>query len=83
MIRVIKLALGLCLVLYGSVALAGYGLFGSHTDGDVLKNLTTKAVARIVGHDGAVVVVYLIVISTAFNLMVRHGGAHEGGERRR
>lgn len=80
MVRVIKLALGLCFVLYGSVALAGYGLFGSRTDGDVLKNLTTEAVGEIVGPALGVVLVYAIVGSTAFNLMVR---GHEARGARR
>lgn len=49
---------------------AGYALFGSETDGDVLKNLTAVAVQRYVPPAAAAAIVYGIAAAFTFNLLV-------------
>lgn len=53
-----------------SLALAGYALFGSETDSDVLKNLTAAAVQRYVPPAVAATIVYGIAAAFTFNLLV-------------
>lgn len=49
---------------------AGYALFGSETDSDVLKNLTAAAVQRYVPPAVAATIVYGIAAAFTFNLLV-------------
>ncbi len=48
----------------------GYALFGSATDGDVLKNLTARFVASLVPVPAAHALVYGIATAFSFNLLV-------------
>ncbi|KAL4421082.1 hypothetical protein ABPG77_001377 [Micractinium sp. CCAP 211/92] len=70
MLRVIRLALAVCAAIYGTVAVSGYALFGSATDGDVLKNLTARFVASLVPVPAAHALVYGIATAFSFNLLV-------------
>lgn len=70
MLRVLQLALAVCVLVYATVAVCGYALFGSETDGDVLKNLTAAAVQRYVPPAAAAAIVYGIAAAFTFNLLV-------------
>lgn len=70
MLNVTKAAIALCAVLYGSVALSGYVLFGDETEGDVLKNLTISAISGLTGRTIATALIDFVVIANSFNLMV-------------
>ena len=48
----------------------GYALFGSQTDGDVLKNLTAAALQRFLPPALAAAVVYGIAVAFTYNLLV-------------
>ena len=70
MLSVLRHAIALCALLYGSLAVAGYTLFGSATEGDVLKNLTIKYAAGLVGQRPAEALVLFIVAANTLNLLV-------------
>lgn len=70
MLSVLRHAIALCALLYGSLAVAGYTLFGSATEGDVLKNLTVKYAATLVGQRPAEALIVFIVAANTLNLLV-------------
>lgn len=70
MLSVTRSAVALCLMLYGMVAISGYIMFGSETEGDVLKNLTIKYVATLTSRPLAAGLIDFIVAATTFNLLV-------------
>lgn len=70
MLRVTRYAIGLSALLYSSIAVAGYTLFGEETDGDVLKNLTVPFVTQLVGRRAAVALITFIVVCNTGNLLV-------------
>lgn len=51
-------------------SLPGYALFGSATDGDVLKNLTARFVATLAPPPAAHALVYGVALAFSFNLLV-------------
>ena len=65
-----RYAIALCAALYASMAIAGYTLFGSATDGDVLKNLSVRFVTHLVGRHAAEALILFIVAATTGNLLV-------------
>jgi amino acid permease len=70
MLSVTRHAIALCALLYGALAVAGYTLFGSATEGDVLKNLTVRHVSTLVGRRPAEALVSFIVAANTANLLV-------------
>lgn len=70
MLLVIRAALVVCAAIYSAVAVSGYALFGSATDGDVLKNLTARFVSTLVPRPLAHLLVYGIALIFSFNLLV-------------
>ncbi|KAI7839147.1 hypothetical protein COHA_007150 [Chlorella ohadii] len=67
--RVLYVGLAFCAALYGTVAISGYALFGSHTEGDVLKNLTAGFVATMVPPAVASAIVYGVALSYTLCLL--------------
>ena len=57
-------------ILLRVLLLAGYTLFGSLTDGDVLKNLTVHSLSELVPKPLAHAVVNFIAVFFSFNLLV-------------
>lgn len=70
MLRATKGAIGLSALLYSSIAVAGYTLFGSSTDGDVLKNLTIRFVSDCIGQRPAEILILFVVAANALNLLI-------------
>ncbi|KAI3429739.1 hypothetical protein D9Q98_010054 [Chlorella vulgaris] len=70
MLRVVKLGLLVCALIYSMVAISGYALFGSETDGDVLNNLTGRFVSTLVPPAAAHALVYGIAVAFSGNLLV-------------
>lgn len=69
MLKASGLALFLCVLMYSSVGLAGYILFGTDTEGDVLKNLTVDFVASLIDRKAALAVLVFIVVAYTINLL--------------
>ncbi|GAB4819195.1 hypothetical protein N2152v2_006241 [Parachlorella kessleri] len=69
MLRITRLSIALCALLYITIALSGYVLFGKETEGDVLKNLTIKFVGGLLPHEFGVFFINAIVICNTFNLL--------------
>lgn len=70
MLSITRRAIALCAALYGTVAVSGYLMFGDETEGDVLRNLTIKYVARLTNRLVATLLIDFIVLATTFNLLV-------------
>ena len=70
MLRATKGAIALSALLYASIAVAGYTLFGSTTDGDVLKNLTIRFVSSVIGERPAELLILFVVVANALNLLI-------------
>ncbi|KDD77191.1 transmembrane amino acid transporter protein [Helicosporidium sp. ATCC 50920] len=70
MLQVTRSSIALCLLLYGMVAVSGYVMFGSSTEGDVLKNLTINYVSTLTSPSVATGFIDFIVVATTFNLLV-------------
>lgn len=70
MLRATRAAISLTAALYATMAVAGYILFGSSTDGDVLKNLTINYVATLVGRRSGEGLILFIVAANTGNLLV-------------
>ncbi len=74
-------------ILYSLVATSGYALFGSSTEGDVLKSLTISFVETLVPRPAAHMLIYGVAFSYTFNLLVNFvlkvrrggGGGWSGG----
>lgn len=69
MLQASGLALFLCALMYSSVGLAGYILFGIDTEGDVLKNLTVDFVSSLINQKAALAVLVFIVVAYTINLL--------------
>jgi amino acid permease len=63
-------SISLSALLYSSIAIAGYTLFGDKTDGDVLKNLTIEFVTKVIGQRPAEVLIVFVVVANSLNLLV-------------
>ena len=70
MLSATKGAIGLSALLYASIAVAGYVLFGNATEGDVLRNLTIEFVKGCIGRVSAEVLILFVVSANAINLLV-------------
>ena len=70
MLRATQASIALCALLYGSIALAGYTLFGDATDGDVLKNLTVNFVTEILGQRPAEALIAFVFAANTLNLLI-------------
>lgn len=65
-----RYAVGIAGMLYITVGMAGYILYGSHADGDVLKNLTIRSVSRLIPSRIATPILAFIVCAMTINLLV-------------
>jgi amino acid permease len=63
-------SIALSALLYASIAIAGYTLFGSKTDGDVLKNLTIEYVTGCIGKLPAEILIIFVVGANTLNLLI-------------
>jgi solute carrier family 38 (sodium-coupled neutral amino acid transporter), member 2 len=70
MLHATRCAVVIAGTLYIAVALAGYVLFGSRTDGDVLKNLTINRMSTVIPPRVATVVLTCLIVATTANLLV-------------
>lgn len=57
-------------LLYSSIAVAGYTLFGDKTDGDILKNLTVEFVTECIGKRPAEILIIFVVGANSLNLLI-------------
>ena len=69
MLHVVKSSIALCGGLYIVVAVAGYALFGSSIEGDVLKNLTIDFASTLIGRHLATVVIGIAIAAYTFCLL--------------
>lgn len=70
MLCITRRAITVCALLYACVGMAGYTLFGAATEGDVLKNLTVRNTAALVGQVPAELLIPFIVGANTANLLV-------------
>jgi sodium-coupled neutral amino acid transporter 11 len=63
-------SIALSALLYASIAIAGYTLFGDKTDGDVLKNLTIEFVTNCIGKRPAETLIIFVVGANTLNLLI-------------
>lgn len=70
MLEVTRCAVGIAGTLYVSVALAGYALYGSDADGDILKNLTITSVSGLIPRKMSALIMTFIVAAMTINLLI-------------
>ncbi|KAG7671241.1 hypothetical protein Ndes2526B_g02287 [Nannochloris sp. 'desiccata'] len=63
-------SIALSALLYASIAIAGYTLFGDKTNGDVLKNLTIEYVTECIGKRPAEILIIFVVGANTLNLLI-------------
>ncbi|KAK9815771.1 hypothetical protein WJX72_009225 [[Myrmecia] bisecta] len=74
-LKVVRRSLTVCTVAYLLIAIGGYIVFGSSTDGDVLRNITPENLTPLIGRTPAEVfctavrLAYCICLSAAFALV--------------